>query len=206
MMHSEETVFEKTYKNYLAQLDEIDFESVAPKLGGKTDGNVIVIPFFGLEYRVSSQGITGPSGKTPAYDVCVILCKYLLLCPDESTAGREWVSFRDLKDSSPLINYFTNEIEGATTLQFSGKAHTLKQAGALLGGYPPKIDAEYDVAMQFDALPMIPVMMLFNDTDNEFPASCAVLFERRVETYMDAECIAMLGRQLFTRLKKASGG
>jgi hypothetical protein len=204
-MHSEETVFERTYKNYLAQLDALDFESVAPKLGGKNDGNVIDIVFFGHEYRISPQGITGPSGKAPSYDVCVILCRHLLHCPDTPPAGKEWVSFRNLKDSAPLINYFTNEIEDATVLQFSGEVHQLKQAGALLGGYRPEIDAEYDVAVQFDALPMIPVVMLFNDGDDEFPASCSVLFERRVETYLDAECIAMLGRQLFSRLKKASG-
>lgn len=122
-MQAEETVFEKTYKNYLEQIDEIDFESVAPKLGGKTDGSFIAIPFFGREYRILPQGITGPSGETPAYDVCVVLCKHLLRCPDESPVGKEWVSFRDLKDSAPLINYFTNEVEDATILQFSGKVH-----------------------------------------------------------------------------------
>jgi hypothetical protein len=43
--------------------------------------------------------------------------------------------------------------------------------------------------------------MLFNDADEEFPATCCVLFESRAETYLDMECIAMLGRQLFIHLK-----
>jgi hypothetical protein len=34
--------------------------------------------------------------------------------------------------------------------------------------------------------------------------SCTVLFERRAEKYLDAECLAMLGWQLFIRLRKAA--
>jgi hypothetical protein len=57
--------------------------------------------------------------------------------------------------------------------------------------------------MQFDALPKVPVVMLFNDADDEFSATCSVLFERRAENYLDPECLAMVGRCLFTYLKKA---
>jgi hypothetical protein len=50
---------------------------------------------------------------------------------------------------------------------------------------------------------MIPVMMLYNDKDEEFSATCSVLFGRRPEKYLDAECIAMLSWQLLSRLRKA---
>ena len=73
----------------------------------------------------------------------------------------------------------------------------------MLGGYPPALEVQYDFAMQFDALPMIPLILLFNDLDEEFPATCSMLFQSRIEKYLDAECIAMLGRQLFFQLKKA---
>ena len=41
------------------------------------------------------------------------------------------------------------------------------------------------------------------DEDEEFSAKCSVLFEARAEKYLDAECIAMIGWQLFSHLKKA---
>lgn len=45
-MQTEETVFETTYKNYLEQLREISFESIAHNLGAKIEGNRIKIPLL----------------------------------------------------------------------------------------------------------------------------------------------------------------
>jgi hypothetical protein len=202
-MQTEETVFERTYKNYLEQLRGISFESIAQKLGAKIEGNAIKIPLFKSDYKVSVEKIAGPSGEKPTYDICVILSRYLLLFPDKSPKNNDWVSFRDLKDSGPLINYFTNDVERTIASYFSEKLDDLKKASNILGGYPPVLDVKYDFSIQFDALPMIPVIMLYNDRDEEFSAKCSVLFESRVEKYLDAECIAMLGWQLFSRLRKA---
>ena len=201
-MEAEETVFEKTYENYLAQLKEISFESIASNLGCKVEGSVI-IPLFGKSYEVSFNKITDPSGNKPAYDICVILSKYLLLCPDAPPKEDEWVSFRDFKDSGPLTNYFNNDVERSIALYFKGKLDGLKKASKSISGYRPDLDVNYDFIMQFDALPRIPVIMLFNDADEEFSAKCSVLFEHRAEKYLDAECIAMLGWQLFNHLRKA---
>ena len=67
--------------------------------------------------------------------------------------------------------------------------------------HTPAATFSYDLCMQFNALPKIPVLMLFNDADKEFPAQCAVLFERRAEKYLDMECLAMVGMLLFEYLK-----
>ena len=202
-MEAQETIFEKTYKNYLEQLRELSFESVAHNLGAITEGNRIKIPFFINEYEVSVEGIADPSGTKPAHDICVILSKYILLCPDTPPTEHDWVSFRDFKDSGPLISYFANDVERAISSYFSGRLNDLKKASDTLGGYPPALEVKYDLAIQFNALPMIPVIILYNDADEEFSATCSVLFESRAEKYLDAECIAMLGWQLFSHLKKA---
>ena len=47
-------------------------------------------------------------------------------------------------------------------------------------------------------------IVLFNDADDEFPAQCSVLFERRAENYLDAECLAIAGRLLFTSLESSA--
>ena len=201
-MTTEASVFEKTYRDYISQVAGIDFRSVEQPLGIQAEGRGITIPLFGELYKVSEGGITDPSGKRPSLDICVILCKHLLLCPATGPQESEWVSYRDLKDSGPLTVYFLNDVERAMADHFSGRLDVLKEACRALGGYRPHIDASYDLSMQFDALPRVPVMLLFNDADNEFQTKSNVLFERRAESYLDPECLAMLGRLLFTSLKR----
>jgi len=199
-----QSVFEKTYENYLAQVNRIDFNSVKQNLGVKAEKDKIIIPLFGRPHKVSGTGISDPSGKQPMLDICVILCKYILLCPEIPPKEKDWVSFRDLKDSGPLTSYFANDVERAIAIYFNGRLGDMKNASKTLKGYLPNIEVSYDLSMQFDALPQVPVVMLFNDSDDEFPAKCSVIFERRAENYLDPECLAMLGRCLFTYLKKAA--
>ena len=72
-----------------------------------------------------------------------------------------------------------------------------------LGGTAPDIDVSYQLAMRFDALPRVPVVLLFNDEDEEFPAEATILFERRAERFLDMECLAILGWMLADRLAEA---
>ena len=174
----------------------------------KVQGKEAVIPLFGRHYRVSKDGITNPEGNAPRFDICVILCKYLLLCPDKAPKETEWVSFRNLKDSGPLTTYFANDVERAIAAHFAGKLEKLQASCRQLGGYPPGMQAAYDLSMQFDALPRIPVILLFNDTDDDqgiiWPASCSLLFEQRAASYLDPECLAMTGSLLYSWLKIAA--
>jgi len=203
-MPTEETVFDQTVAYYLEQIQGLSLESVAPKIGGAWSGHAVRLPLFGRDYEVSAETIRGPSGERPSHDICVILSKVLLMCPDQPPDNKGWVSFRDLKDSGPLIHYFTHDVEGRIAAWFSNRLDDLKKAGDHLDGYRPDLDANYDFMMRCNALPRIPVILLFNDGDSEFPATCSVLFESRVESYLDAECIAMVGWQLFRELKEAS--
>jgi hypothetical protein len=203
-MQSEKTVFERTYQNYLKQLGQISFESRAHLLGVKIEGDKIKAALFKNEYEVSVEGITDRSGKKPSYDICVILSRYILNCPDTAPKEHNWVSFRNFKDAAPLIGYFTNDVERAISSYFSGRLNDLKNASAALGGYAADLEVKYDLAIQFDALPRVPVIMLYNDADEEFSAKCSLLFESGAEKYLDAECIAMIGWQLFSHLKNAT--
>jgi len=196
-------IYDLTYRNYLAQIEGLDLALLGEKLGCEAEGNEVLIPLFGKLHRVSEKGIVDPSGKQPALDLCVVLFKYLLLCPEVPPKEKEWVSYRGLKDSGPLTNYFANDVERAIAEHFTGARDQLEKASLTLGGWPPAMEVSYDLSVQFDALPRVPMMVLFNDSDDEFPAKCSLLFENRAEHYLDAECLAMLGRLLFTYLKEA---
>jgi hypothetical protein len=169
-------------------------------------GKEAVIPFFGKPYRVSPEGISDSSGKQPHLSVSVILCKYLLMCPMIEPLGGSWMSFKDFKDAAPLIQAFFNTVSLPIAETFSGRLADLDQACRKIGGYPPDDKYPYDLCMQFDALSKIPMLLLFNDQDEEFPAQCSVLFEKRVEKFLDMECLAMVGMLFCEYLKKIPKG
>ena len=205
-MTAKSSVFMETYQNYLHQIDKIDMDSRSEKLGGNGEGNHMSISFFGQPYRISGRGIKDPSGKQPAIGICVVLCKYVLLCPEIPSLDKEWVSYRDFKDAAPLAGSFVNNPERAIAQNFSGRLDELAAACEKLGGWNPGLDLSYQLIIKLYPLPKVPVLLLFDDADEEFPAQCKVLFERRAEHYLDPECLAILGMLLSGFLNKAVHG
>ena len=186
-------IFEETYKNYLAQLAGIDFLSRAKTLGITIQDGEALIPFLRTPYRVSPNGVFDPLGKEPLHAVSVVLCRYLLLCPDKAPFGEGWVSYKDFKDAGPFVGGFVNNTEKALVKFFSGRLPQLKEACRILGGHSSDLELSYQVVLQFDILPKIPLLLLFNDKDEEFPAQCSLLFQKKAESYLDMECLAILG-------------
>ena len=116
-----------------------------------------------------------------------------------------WVSYKDFKDAAPLIHAFYNTVTHPIAETFSGRLKELEKAAKRIGGDTPADTFSYDLSLRFDALPKVPILLLFNDKDDEFPAQCSVLFEKRAEKFLDMECLAMVG-MLFFHLLKAEAG
>ena len=66
------------------------------------------------------------------------------------------------------------------------------------------MDLSYDFAMEFRLLPKIEILLLFNDRDDEFPATCSMLFQRQAEHYLDPESLIMTAISFTKRLKTLS--
>ncbi len=193
-------VFEETYNDYLSRIAGINLADAALALGAAMEADRAVIPLLNRTYLVSKEGIAREDGKRPQMGTCVVLSKYLLLCPPVEPSNIAWASYRDFKDSGPLAVYWANEVEAALVAAFAGRTADLEKAAEKLGGYAPEEDFPYDVCRCFDVLPKISMLLLFNDVDDEFPAKCTILFQARAEEYLDGECLAMLGAQLVGRL------
>jgi len=204
-MAEKSQVFDQTYEDYLSQIAGLDFNFIADTLGVKVDGGDVIVPLFGKSYRVSAQSITDSSGQKPHLAICVILCKYLLMCPMIQPLGGNWMAYKDFKDAAPLIQAFSNTVTRPLAETFAGRVAELESSGKKMGGYTPGEEFPYDLCLQFDALPKVPLLLLFNDQDDEFPAQCGVLFEKRTEKFLDMECLAMVGMLFFEYLKKESG-
>ncbi len=207
-MFKDSDIFEKHYEDYMRQIMQTDLLALKDILGIEGDADRMMVPFFHKKYSISKDGILDGSGRRPHYGVCVILAKYILHCPDRPHDEPEWVSLKDFKRTSHLfnVNFFRSDTEQAIEKSFSGRKEALLTACESLGGHDRGAEFPYDVAMTFEALPRISLLLLFNDVDDEFPAQCKVLFQKQSEFYLDPESLIMTGTYLAKRLQGMTNG
>lgn len=203
-MTEKSDIFDKTYDHYIKKIAELDFAAISGELGVKSDGDTVTIPFFNTPYRVTREGVITPEGKPASFGVGVVLCNYLIQCPGDRPRDDEWYSYKDFKDAAPLVGTFANTAEGPIAENFSGRLADLERAGRILGGIEPAVTYSYDLNLLIQALPRIPILLLFNDADDEFQADAKVLFEKRTESYLDMECVAIIGMLLSEFLRRCS--
>jgi hypothetical protein len=195
-------VFDKIYHDYLEQVAALDLRGKPELLGIHWDGNAVGIPFLNEYYTITREGIADQHGKRPPHSVSVILCKYLLLCPETTVDGRDLLTYKDFRDAAPYVLGFRNTAEKPIARVFSGRIDTLEERSRQLGGKTFDMGITCDLSYVFQPLPEVPIYMLYNDEDEEFPADCSLLFERRAGHYLDMECLAMIGMLLAERLAR----
>ena len=91
-------------------------------------------PLMGKTYRISPRGVYDPSGKEPLHAVSILLCRYLLLCPEREPPGDDWVTYKDFKDAAPFVDGFISNTEKALVKEFSDRLEDLRGACQQLGG------------------------------------------------------------------------
>ncbi len=207
-MSQQAEIFKTHYHNYLTKIGEINPDTVKETLGLKTRADHFLVPFLGNVYQVSARGISDAQGERPSYGLCVILARYLLNCPSQLHNDTQWVAFREFRQTSHFtnVNYFATDTEQALIKHFSGRMADLVQACEKAGGTADAVQMPYDLAVSFQALPRIGLLLLFNEKDEEFPAQCKVLFNKHSEFYLDPEALAMTGAALAKTLKNLAPG
>ena len=197
------SVYHETYRYYLDQLKSMRFDGKEAVLGIALDGDTIVVPYFKQSIRLTADGLENAEGCRPDFSDCVVVCRYLIMCPLFEPRQKEWVAYRDFPDAGPLTVFWTDTVERPLARTFSGRVSALEKACDILGGSLPEMDIACDLCRRFTPLPKMPMLLVFNDADDDFPASASLLFEKRASTYLDAESQAILGRALSDRLIKA---
>ena len=189
-------IFEETYENYLSQIGEIDLAAAAGILGFEIEGDRARIACFNRSYWIGSQGIHDKEGHIPYFSVCVLLCKYLLMCPPAIPDDHDLATFKDFKDAAPLVHFFSSSIQKEIEQRFAGAPTALEKACRELGGEVYTADLAYQIKYRFQGLPRVPVYLLFNDAEEGFGAQCTLLFEKSVASFLDMESVAMLAGAL----------
>lgn len=180
------------YQDLLKQLSTIDLTEASVDIGGKMRESDLEFKCLGSIYRINSGGIRLARGGDPDVAVGIVICHYILQKGRGEPAG-EWVSYRDFRDSAFFMSFFQANVEERLARHFFGRVEDLRRAAARLDGSPHQDLQWGDACIRFQALPRIPLLLVFFDGDEEFPATCKLLFDRAASLWLDMECLAALG-------------
>lgn len=177
------------------RLKGLDLARLAEPLGAEFSSGTLLVSSFGHGYRVSGAGIVDPAGRAPAPKHAIVLAYYVL----ERGAGalsEKWAAFRDFKEASFFMPTFQEQVEQRIAREFQGRLDLLKSCSERLGGRDyPELGAG-DLCHLIPALPRVPLLLVFHDRDEEFPASATVLYDLHSSFYLNAECLGVLGAVL----------
>ncbi len=195
-------VFNKIIEDYLLQIATLNNTTrIGEILGVTIEAGQYRIPHFHKRFVIGADKIADEKGSKPSHATSVILCKYILLCPEQPDYDKTLVTYKDFKDAAPYIGGFKNTAEHPIARHFEGGLANLEKKCLELGGRPFQTEVACQFAFRFQALPRVPLFLLFNDADEDFEAQCTLLFQKSAACYLDMECIAMLGATLASWLQ-----
>ncbi|MGD8386263.1 MAG: DUF3786 domain-containing protein [Desulfobacteraceae bacterium] len=184
----------------IADLPERIGGRLIPGAGQET----LELPYFRDTIRITADSVEKGNGEPLTRWEQVFIYNHLAQGGRREPTGT-WKGLVELPNTVSKVKSMKRHVEEPLIQRFQGRAQELLEAGKALGGEDVTGQgSEVDVALQFQALPRIPVMLLFWDDDPEegYGARVKLLFDETIVDHLDIESIMFLSeriRQLLCR-------
>lgn len=191
-------------QDLVARIKRLDLARLADPLGADFRSGALEVSSFGQTYRISGDGIQDPEGRPPAPKHAIVLLYYVLEGGSGALSGN-WVTFREFKDAPFFMPTFKEQVEQRIAREFQGRLKLLESLTVRLGGHPYPELGTGDLCHWLPALPRVPLLLVFHEGDEEFPAGATILYDRHSSNYLNTECLGVLGAVLADRLVEEKG-
>jgi hypothetical protein len=201
---SDSKIFDLKYVEYLARVKDINMDEKLDILGIQKRNDSYIFNFFNRRICFDGSEFTDISGAQVTPAIKVVLCQYLLMCPEKAPENsNRLITFREFENSGPLFSSFTSNTGKIIETTFSGKMGSLKARSLSLGGTLVQTNG-YDLSFRFRALSKVPIILNFNDIEESMPASAGFLYHENAKAYLDLECLTVLCTFLTGQLIKTN--
>jgi hypothetical protein len=162
-----------------------------------------VVNFFGRPYRVTfpEGGVIREDGATAGAREAIILLHYLVHA-DGSPVEERWIAYRDLPGARYHEPAFAAEAEAPLSTRLAGRLEDLRK---WVEGNAQRREISGDLAFVWYVLPRVPLLIIFNERDEEFPASARILFDASAPGYLPTEDLSVLAEIASWRILEECG-
>lgn len=180
-----------------AEIAGIPLCEIAEGLGCHVADEKLFVRCIGIEYTIDQHGKVEPEPKNKW--ITVLLLHYI------RNKGRgefthSWIAFQDLKSGMFKAASFTRECERPLRelIDEDGEAAATILRG--LGAAPVK-GFSSDLAVSMDLLPKVRILVLYQNSTEEFPSSLKILFDGITDAFLDVESVMFLCEGLVHTLR-----
>jgi len=171
-----------------------------PRIGGElvTEGSAVRLrlPYFKGHILIGADGITTASGAALDRWEQVFILNHMAQGGSARPTG-VWKGLQEFPNTVSKIKSMQSHVEAPLIERFGGRTPDLVAAARTIGGADARDRApSADVAILFQPLPRIPIMLLFWDRDGSFGAQARLLFDETIVTHLDIESILFLSERL----------
>jgi len=186
------TGYEQIYLDLLPRLAQCDLAESAQRLGlALLPSGEVAAQFCGRRFLISAAGVNPEDGRPVDVNYRSVLSHYIL----SKGRGEPEHSFLPLGRVTGIIagqkTFDKGLMEKPLLKEFGADYAKFRAAALQLGGVLEEAcDGGHRWTLQ--ALPKIPVRLVFYEADEEFPADIQIWLDRTAPRFMEFECLAFL--------------
>jgi len=155
------------------------------------------LELFDRSYEVRRDAVIAVDGGEVDVWVKVVLLMYLTRGTGAEPKGT-WIAYRDLPNTISKQATFEKWVDRIPRA-YAGRFDELAEAARRLGGERVAHDSA-DQALRFQALPLVPLLLLLWDADADFEARGSLLLDAGVLDFLDQEALTFLAEALMRLL------
>jgi hypothetical protein len=186
-----------------SKLTDSNIQALSADAGASFHNSEISLPTFN---QVITIDITTKSMRIGSEELAIfdkILALHYLLGCDRSKPTGNLISFAQAPGGEVYYSAFKKRSIDRLAEMFGDDPESLLKAGSLLGGQALEMAT---AAVQLFVYPMLPVVVLIWQGDDEVATAANLLFDESAARILATEDLAVVGSSVVTRLGKANQG
>ncbi len=185
----------------------MEIADLPARIGGelKREGGLeyLEVPYYKNKLQVRPDGLSLAGGEPLDHWEQVLIYNHMAQGGSAAPSGT-WKGFEEIPNSGSKLKSMQAHVEIPLANRFAGNLDELRSAALQVGGIEVPEEAQTaDLAVRFQPLPRLPLLLLFWDEDKQdgFDARIKLLFDQTIDSHLDIESIMFLCENLRDRLQ-----
>ncbi len=199
-----ESASEQDYIKVIAQLkgqvNQIDLEPRAEKLGGNFLNGRLVLKILGKDFGIGKNGGISTDIHVNPWIVPPVL-NYVLTSKGVPLTG-SWVPFRELETSRDWARFFEHQCVDSFKQVADTTPSFFQDIIELFNGRPVQNHYDADISLIIYPLPLVPMLICYNHPEDGLESDLNLFFDNTADKNLPVENIYTLSTGLANMFKK----